>query len=72
MFNSPLAFCPIANCFVPLDEPPPECAARNRCAIERCPLAPFFVPAEKGAGQSAQAVAVDAPPAPQATESAPR
>ena len=72
MFNSPLAFCPIANRFVPLDEPPSECAIRNRCVSERCPLARFFVPAEKGAGQGAQAVEVDGPRASQSTAFAPR
>lgn len=72
MFNSPLAFCPIANCFVPLDEPLPECATRNRCAIERCPLARLFLPTENVAARSAQAVEVDGLRASQSTESAPR
>ena len=49
MFNSPLAWCPVARCYVALDEPRPECAARNQCVTERCPLARFFFSAKNGA-----------------------
>ena len=42
MFNSPLAWCPVARTYVALDEPVQACAAQNRCGTGDCPLKSLF------------------------------
>ncbi len=42
MYDSPIAWCPIARIYVALDESQPECQARHQCGSGDCPLAARF------------------------------
>lgn len=42
MFDSPLHFCPVCRVYVDLDQTREECATRQHCGGQHCPLEPFF------------------------------
>jgi hypothetical protein len=68
MYNSPLAWCPIARCYVALDEPQAECVLRNQCVTRNCPLAPLFARSKNGAAATAEKAAGEDPLNPRPTK----
>ena len=61
-FDSPIAYCPVANRYVLLDQTEKCCAEEMGCKVHNCPLARYFAATSTPLPKEAEAQSADEQP----------